>query len=244
MIAFHRAGIGRQPAMGDLPLGAMKRVACVAVCISILAAGCNVDEGSSTEQTLAPLGTPSNTVPHHGPRWSPPRSRRSRPAPSPLPSGACVFSAPAPTAEVTFEIRTRFYSVTPGQQRPDLPHRIDARQRRTISVVARRRPSATELGHRVRQDVGTPIGFFSTNTGSPGRIPTGTALIAPAVADNHLLWRTAGLPGPPEPTSATLERTDIAAYHPAGRNILAAGQAADGTSGLFVSGEIVAGIPA
>ena len=80
-----------------------------------------------------------------------------------------------------------------------------------------------------------PSGYFSTNTRVTWSYPTGKALIAPAVADNHLLWRTAGQPETRTDISF-LERTDIARYHPAGRNIFAAGQAADGTAGLFVAG--------
>ena len=73
------------------------------------------------------------------------------------------------------------------------------------------------------------------NTRVSWSYPTGKALIAPAVADNHLLWRTAGQPETRTDISF-LERPTSLAYHPAGRNIFAAGQAADGTAGLFIAG--------
>jgi hypothetical protein len=79
-----------------------------------------------------------------------------------------------------------------------------------------------------------PSGYFATNTRVSWSYPTGKALIAPAVADNHLLWRTAGQPETRTDISF-LDQTDVARYHPAGRNIFAAGQAADGTAGLFVA---------
>jgi hypothetical protein len=79
-----------------------------------------------------------------------------------------------------------------------------------------------------------PSGYLSSNTRVRWSYPTGKALIAPAVADNHLLWRTAGQPETRTDISF-LERTDLAAYHPAGRNIFAAGQSADGRAGLFVA---------
>jgi hypothetical protein len=234
-IAFRMACIVRQPAMRDLPLGAMKRMACVAVCISMLAAGCNVDEGASTEQTLAPLGTPSNTVPATTTTIVASTVEQISTSTIALPSGACVFSAPAPSAEVTFEIGTRLYTVNPGNGTTSCLSEL------TLDNVGPLQWSPA--GDRVLLNSVTvfdgaqalPSGYFSTNTRVTWSYPTGTALIAPAVADNHLLWRTAGIPESRTDISF-LERTDIATYHPAGRNIFAAGQATDGTAGLFVAG--------
>ncbi len=235
MSALRRASIVRQPAMGDLPLGAMKRMACVAVCISIFAAGCNVDEGSTTEQTLAPLGTPSNTVPATTTTIVASTVEQISTSTIALPSGACVFSAPAATAEVTFEIGTRLYSVNPGNGTTSCLSEL------TLDNVGPFQWSPA--GDRVLLNSVTvfdgtqalPSGYFSSNVRVTWSYPRGTALIAPAVADNHLLWRTAGQPETRTDISF-LERTDIAAYHPAGRNIFAAGQASDGTAGLFVAG--------
>ena len=75
-----------------------------------------------------------------------------------------------------------------------------------------------------------PTGYFTSNTRVSWSYPTGKALIAPAVADNHLLWRTTGQPETRLDISF-LERTDVAAYHPAGKNIFAAGQAATARPG-------------
>jgi hypothetical protein len=80
-----------------------------------------------------------------------------------------------------------------------------------------------------------PTGYLATNAKVTWSYPSGKALIAPAVADNHLLWRTAGEPASRRDISF-LARTDIAAYHPAGKNIFSAGQADDGTAGLFLAG--------
>ena len=79
-----------------------------------------------------------------------------------------------------------------------------------------------------------PTGYLSSNSGVTWSYPTGKALIAPAVADSHLLWRTAGQPGTRTDISF-LARTDVAAYHPAGKNIFAAGEASDGTAGLYIA---------
>ena len=213
----------------------MKRIACVGLCISMLAAGCNVDEGASSEQTLAPLGTPSNTVPPTTTTIVASTVEQISTSTIALPAGACVFSPPTPAAEVTFEIATRLYSVNPGNGTTGC-----------LSELALENVGPFQwspAGDRVLLNSVTvfdgsqalPSGYFSTNTRVTWSYPTGTALIAPALADNHLLWRTAGQPETRTDISF-LERTDIAAYHPAGRNILAAGQASDGTAGLFVAG--------
>ena len=236
-IVFRRAGIVRQPAMGDLPLGGMKRLACVAIGLTVLAAGCNVDEGTTSTQTLPPLGTPSNTVP---PTTTTTAVATTAPAASatstiPLPAGACVFSPPGATAEVTFEIGTRLYSINPGNGTSGCLSEL------TLDNVGPLQWSPAGdrvLLNSVTMFDGTqalPSGYFATNTRVSWSYPTGKALIAPAVADNHLLWRTAGQPETRTDISF-LERTDVARYHPAGRNIFAAGQAAEGTAGLFIAG--------
>lgn len=214
----------------------MKRLVCVAIGLTVLAAACSVDEGSTTPQTLPLLGTPSNTVP---PAPATTVADSTEPAATStivLPGGACVFSAPTQASEVTFEVGTRLYGVSPGNGGT-----TSCLTELTLDNVGPFRWSP--VGDRVLLNSVTvfdgtqalPTGYLSTNTRVMWSYPTGKALIAPAVADNHLLWRTAG-----EPDTRTdisfLERTDVAAYHPAGKNIFAAGQASDGTAGLFVAG--------
>jgi hypothetical protein len=201
----------------------------------MFAAGCTVDEGSSAEQTLAPLGTPSNTVPATTTTLVASTVEQISTSTIALPSGACVFSPPAPTAEVTFEIGTRLYSVNPGNGTTSCLSEL------TLDNVGPFQWSPA--GDRVLLNSVTvfdgtqalPSGYFATNVRVTWSFPKGTALIAPAAADNHLLWRTAGQPETRTDISF-LERTDIAAYHPAGRNIFAAGLAGDGTAGLFIAG--------
>ena len=115
-IAFRKTTIVRQPAMRDLPWCVMKRLACIAVGMAVLAAGCNVDEGSTAPQTLAPLGAPSETIP---PTTSAAVETTAAVVAGPtttlaLPTGACVFAPPTPAAEITFETGTRLYGINPG----------------------------------------------------------------------------------------------------------------------------------
>jgi hypothetical protein len=227
--------------MGDLPFTVMRRLVSVAIGITVLAAGCSVVPDSTTPQTLPELGTPSNTVP---PTTAAPTttsgvvtSSELPPVPTStiaLPGGACVFSAPSPTAEVTFEVGTRMYTITPG----GAPSCLTELTLDNVGPFQWSPTGGRVLLNSVTVFDGTqalPSGYFSTNNGVTWSYPTGKALIAPAVADRHLLWRTAGQPETRLDISF-LDRTDVAVYHPAGKNIFAAGLATDGTAGLFVAG--------
>ena len=237
-IAYRSAAIVRQPVTGDLPLSVMRRLASVAIGITMLAA-CTVNEGSTATETLPPIGSPSNTVPPTTATTLQTTTPTDQPQPITtstiaLPGGACVFSAPTGAAEVTFEVGTRLYRVTPGGAPTSCLTEL------TLDDVGPLKWSPA--GDRVLLNSATVFdgsqalttGYLSTNTGVTWSYPTGKALIAPAVADQHLLWRTAGQPGTRTDISF-LDRTDVAAYHPAGKNIFAAGQAPDGTAGLFLA---------
>jgi hypothetical protein len=225
---------------GDLPLCPMKHfggldIGITVFCLTMLVAGCNIDEGSATPETLAPLGTPSNTVPPSTVTTVAESIVQVPPSTIVLPGGACVFSAAPPTPEVTFEVGTRLYTINPANGTTSCLTEL------TLDNLGPMRWSPA--GDRVLLNSVTvfdgtqalPSGYFSTNTRVSWSYPTGRALIAPAVADKHLLWRTAGAPETRTDISF-LEQTDVAAYHPGGRNIFAAGRASDGTTGLFVAG--------
>ena len=77
-------------------------------------------------------------------------------------------------------------------------------------------------------------GYLATNTELRWSYPTGKALIAPAVKDGALLWRSATDAGSRLDISF-LADTTVAAYHPAGKNVFAAGVDANGVAGLFVA---------
>jgi hypothetical protein len=135
---------------------------------------------------------------------------------------------------VTFEVGTRLYTLNPANGAASCLTEL------TVDNVGPLQWSPA--GDRVLLNSITVFdgsqalfsGYFATNTRVMWSSPTGQALIAPAVADNHLLWRAAGQ-AETRTDISFLERTDLAAYHPAGTHIFAAGRAATGTSGLFVA---------
>jgi hypothetical protein len=77
-------------------------------------------------------------------------------------------------------------------------------------------------------------GYVANNTGVTWSYPTGKALIAPAVANGALLWRSASNAGTRQDISF-LAHTDVAAYHPAGKDIFAVGVDANGVAGVFLA---------
>jgi hypothetical protein len=216
----------------------MKRLVCVAIGMAVLATACSIDDGSTTNATLAPLGSPSNTLP---PTTVTASVAGTQPLPIAatttvvLPGGSCVFSPPASAGDVTFEVGTRMYELN-----QDAGNSITCLAELAAEHVGPFRWSPA--GDRVLLNSATvfdgsqalPTGYLTTNLGVTWSYPTGKALIAPAVADSHLLWRTAGQAATRTDISF-LARTDIAVYHPAGKNIFAAGLGNDGTAGLFVA---------
>jgi hypothetical protein len=64
--------------------------------------------------------------------------------------------------------------------------------------------------------------------------PTGKALIAPSVRDGSLVWRSSRNQNNRLDVSF-LADTELAVYHPAGKDIIAFGTAADGVAGLFMA---------
>jgi len=234
-IRLHRRDIVVQPLTRDLRLTFMRSLACAVIVIAALATGCKVSEGSRSAETLPPLGTPSNTKPATTLTTVVAATDQVATSTIALPGGACVFAPPPATSEVTFEVGTRLYTVNPASGTSSCLTEL------TSDSVGPLRWSPA--GDRVLLNSATVFdgtqalvtGYFSTNTRVSWSYPTGKALIAPAVADDHLLWRAAGRPETRTDISF-LERTDVAAYHPAGRHILAGGQAGDGTSGLFLAG--------
>jgi hypothetical protein len=87
----------------------------------------------------------------------------------------------------------------------------------------------------VLDDAGTRVsGYFATNPGVQWSYPTGKALIAPSVSQGTLIWRSSADSSNRLDISFLVD-TDIAVYHPAGKNILAVGVDGNGTHGLFVA---------
>lgn len=77
-------------------------------------------------------------------------------------------------------------------------------------------------------------GYLAENRGVQWSYPSGKALIAPAVADGALLWRSSADENNRIDVSF-LASTDVAVYHPAGKNIIAAGTGLDGVAGLYLA---------
>lgn len=236
MMELRRTGIASQPGTRDLPFAGVRAVVRLVIALlPVIGVGCKVSEGSGTTETLPPLGKPSNTVPSTTVTTVVTSTEQVSTSTIALPGGACVFSGPPQTPEVTFEVGTRLYTVNPVNGTSSCLTEL------TTDNVGPIRWSPA--GDRVLLNSVTVFdgsqalfsGYFASNVRVSWSMPTGQALIAPAVADDHLLWRAAGQPETRTDISF-LARTDVAAYHPAGRHIFAGGQGVDGSSGLFLAG--------
>ena len=79
-----------------------------------------------------------------------------------------------------------------------------------------------------------PSGFDPGDGSVSWSYPTGKALIAPSTATGALTWRNSADPTQTRDVSF-LAHTDVAVYHLAGKDIIAAGTAKDGVRGLFIA---------
>jgi hypothetical protein len=152
-----------------------------------------------------------------------------------LPADPCALDGVTAAGEVTFGAGSKLYGVQP-----------DGSDVRCLTALPEGQSGAIQWGpqgDRVLLGPGTVLdaagprnsGFFADNPGVRWSRPTGSALIAPRQDDGRLIWR--------QSTDASdrldisfLARTDSAVYHPAGRNILAAGVDAVGQYGVFLAG--------
>lgn len=155
---------------------------------------------------------------------------------SDLPStGPCSLGSPPIGGEITFVVAARLYAVDADGNVQCLAD-LEGRSPTWLSWS----PDGDEVlvgPDLVLQADGTfsTTGYFSDNTNVQWSAPTGKALIAPKAATGQLIWRNAH-----DPT----DRIDVsfadgvtsAAYHPAGKSIVAAGVGRDGMGpGVFVA---------
>jgi hypothetical protein len=156
-------------------------------------------------------------------------------APPVLSAGPCALTPYSGAATLTFVVGSKLYELGFGQTTAVCIH-----DGVTAGAVA---PVWSPSGQSVLLDGSKVVdakgathdtGYLATNLGVSWSYPTGKALIAPSVANGALLWRTAGQPGTRLDVSF-IAHTDLAAYHPAGKNIFAVGTSADGTKGIYVA---------
>jgi hypothetical protein len=148
--------------------------------------------------------------------------------------GPCALGPVPNPGSITFVAQDRLWELSPDVTSARCVAELDGQPADNL----RWSPSgaAVLLGsNRVLDESGQrDTGYLAGNNELRWSYPTGKALIAPAVKDGALLWRSS--------TDASsrldisfLDVTTTVAYHPAGKNIFAAGTDAAGNSGLFLA---------
>ena len=213
----------------------------------LLVAGCSGADGDGRGDgtdtvdrptvTVAPTSPPSVTDPGTTPE--PPQTTGSLAPPTPLvqslPAAPCELGAVTADGEVTFVAGSKLYGVRP-----------DGTGGRCLTELSEVPSGAVQWGpqgDRVLLGPSTVLdasgtrasGFFADNPAVRWSRPTGSALIAPRQNDGQLIWRESS-DAAERLDISFLARTDSAVYHPAGRDILAAGVDAGGVYGVFLAG--------
>jgi len=154
-----------------------------------------------------------------------------------LPEAACELGDVPTEGEITFVVGSKLYGVRP-----------DGTGARCLALAGGEaggeagdiqwgpRGDRVLLGPAVVLDAAgrRASGFFADNPGVRWSQPTGTALIAPSLADARLIWRRS-TDAEDRLDISFLDRTDSAVYHPAGKNILSVGAAEGGLYGVFLA---------
>ncbi len=180
---------------------------------------------STSVSTAAAVPEPSSTAAVITPDSSAPLA--------PLPDGPCSFSGAIGAGSVTFTVGARLFEFDPASG--------------SISCLSDAGAATGPMrwspdGTRVLIDPTTvvdaggdrPSGYFAENQQVTWSAPSGKALIAPAVKDGHLIWRDSH-DAAKRLDISFLDTTNVAAYHPAGRAIVAAGTAEDGVAGVYLA---------
>ncbi len=200
-----------------------------------LAAACTT-ETAETPPSLVPLVPPealpvSTTAPSTTVATS---SDPNSPLLAALPDTECGYADALPDAEITFVVADRLYGTSVDAAVVRCLRSLEAAERGPV----RWSPDGARalLNSATLFDVQGPraSGFEATNTRVTWEYPTGAGVFAPTSSDRTLVRRDAV--DPSQRTEVTfLGRTNAVVAHPGGGVRLAAGQADDGTRGVFAA---------
>jgi hypothetical protein len=234
----------------------------VAVAAVVVLAACGTGPDDTNSSTTAPTSATSTSAPALSTATAPALSTSSSPATTPsssetstpetstslsppttaanalvatLPSTACALGDVVADGEITFVAEGKLFGVRP-----------DGTGARCLAEMPAGNAGPVAWGpqaDRVLLGAATVLdaagvrgsGFLAQNRGVTWSAPTGKALIAPTVADAHLVWRSS-TDAQDRLDISFLQRTDEAIYHPAGKDILSIGVDAAGTYGVFLAG--------
>lgn len=151
-----------------------------------------------------------------------------------LPDTECGYADPLPGGELTFVVGDRLFGAAVDGSFARCLLQLQPDQRGDVSWA----PDATRatLNSATIFDIaGTrSSGFEAANSRVAWEYPGGAGLFAPAQSDRVLVRRDSA--DPRQRSEVTfLGRTNVAIAHPGGGVRLAAGQAADGTGGVFAA---------
>jgi len=151
-----------------------------------------------------------------------------------LPETECGYADPLPGGEFTFVVGDRLFGAAVDGTIARCLLQLQPTQRGPVQWA----PTATRavLNAATIVDIaGTRTsGFDPTNTRVAWEYPGGAGVFAPAQADRVLVRRDAAVPSQRSEVTF-LGRTNVAIAHPGGAVRLAAGQADDGTRGVFAA---------
>ncbi len=154
--------------------------------------------------------------------------------PNPVAAGPCALTAAGTTGAITAVVDGQLLELSPDGSSAQCLAELDAEPSGPLQWSPAGDQVLSGGDIVVDADGARATGYFAENRGVRWSYPTGKALVAPAVKDGALVWRDSH-DASDRLDISFLAHTDVAVYHPAGKNIIAAGTAADGVEGLFLA---------
>ena len=186
------------------------------------------DATDATDTTDSPGGSDTTVESTAAPSSAPVSTEVGVPAPA----GRCGFTTPG--ASITYVADGRLFELSTDERSAICLAELGG----PLSGPVTWSPAGDQvlLGSDLVMDADEirETGYLAENRGVQWSFPSGKAFIAPAVADGVLLWRSSADENNRIDVSF-LASTDVAVYHPAGKNIIAAGMGLDGVAGLYLA---------
>lgn len=160
-----------------------------------------------------------------------------------LPDTECGYADPVPDGELTFVVADRLYGASFDAAIVRCLAVLEPQQRGTVSWAPNAARALLAFGTIFDVQGVRNSGFDAANTEVAWEYPDGAGVFAPTSSDRTLVRRDAVDPNQRADVTF-LGRTTAAIAHPGGGVRLAAGQAEDGTRGVFAATDAGEGVRA
>jgi len=212
-------------------------LAVTSVVLCVIPVSC-APRSATPPTTLVPLIAPNQlpTTTEAPTTTAAPSSDPGNPLLASLPDVECAYEDPLAGGEITFVVADHLFGVAPEGTSARCLSTLNGSERGVVRWSPRGQRAVLNNSTTFDADGRRANGFLPENVRVRFVQPSGAALIAPTSSNRTLVRREADTGARSEVTF--LAQTEVATSHPAGGSLIAAGQASDGTRGIFVASDL------